>query len=359
MIVTFPIVLLLFDYLLYRKLDRWCLLEKIPFFMLSIIFGVLNIFAQKAGGSLVVKKTFNVIYNLFIALKSLVFYLTKTIAPLNLSAIYPSPDHQVINILSTEFLLPALLLFALAITIFYSRKWTRKIIFGSLFFFITILPVLKLIPVGDWVFAADRYMYIPSIGLFYMIGATFVQMYEWSGIYEKARRISLVFLLSMVIIIFSVLTYQRNKVWKNSETLWLNVIKNHPDVALAHNNLGLAYYNKGQLNKAIMEYKEAVKLNPVYTKAYYNIGLVYYYKGLIDASIASYQNALKFASDIEDIIDINNNLGIAYATKGFYMEAVKYYQEVLRITPDDPVVLNNLKIVYNMIRYHKTLEKAK
>jgi tetratricopeptide (TPR) repeat protein len=392
MVITLPFVLLLCDYLSRKDFNRKTILEKVPFFAISGIFGIINLFIHKSAGAISTTRLLTPIDNLLRACKNIIFYLTKTIFPLNLSAIYPYSEE--ISILMPEFLLPIILLSILGVILLYSRRYSRTVVFGVLFFLVTLLPVIKLVhfPSGGSV-AADRYMYIPSIGLFYVVGLVFYEMYKWGGIYENLKRILSVLILSAVVLSFAVITYQRNMIWKDSETLWLNVIENHPDAgpahynlgrayfnlgrldeaiqeyqttiklypsyAKAHSDLGLAYYNLGKLDKAITEYKEAIKLNSSDSKTFYNLGLAYYYKGLIDASIASYQNALKFASDTEDINNINSNLGNAYAKKGFYEEAIKHYQEALRIIPDDPVALNNLKVVLGLFEHYKTLEEVK
>jgi len=179
--------------------------------------------------------------NILIALKGIVFYLEKTILPMNLSAFYPYP--KTVSITSPSFFLPLIIFSDIIFLIYFSRKFTKKIIFGNLFFMITILPVLKLIPFGD-VPVADRFMYIPSIGLFFIAGIAFNWIYYKKMRWDKLKKISIVFILIMAVFSYSILTVRRNSVWKDGESLWLDVLKKYPEVARAHNNLGVFYYKK-------------------------------------------------------------------------------------------------------------------
>ncbi|MFQ5586515.1 MAG: tetratricopeptide repeat protein, partial [Thermodesulfobacteriota bacterium] len=343
MAVTLPVVLLLFDYLLYRKFDKWALVEKMPFFTLSVFFGVLNILAQKAGDALSTQKTFEVLHNLFIATSSLVFYIKKTILPLNLSAIYPSSQHRAISALSPEFLLPVSILFFMVIVIFLSRRWTRKIVFGSLFFFVTILPVLKLIPVGDETFAADRYMYIPSIGLFYLAGVAFHKLYASESVFHKVKRVSLTFLFCGVVLAYSFLTYQRCNVWQDNETLWLNVLQNYPEAHIAHHNLGVEFKNQGRFNEAIKEFRTALQLRPFDSDASYNLGVVYFKQGRWDEAIEELMGAVRLKPGFAGAHYV---LGLAYMGQGRTDRAIEELLTAVTLKPDYMDARYSLGVAY-------------
>jgi tetratricopeptide (TPR) repeat protein len=248
----------------------------------------------------------------------------------------------VINVLSVEYLLPPFLLIALIAAVFYSWKWTRGIIFGSLFFLVTILPVLKLIPVGD-TFAADRYMYIPSIGLFYIAGVVFNRVYVRNMVYQKSVRITLILLLCVIVFSFSVLTYLRNDVWQDGETLWLDVVEKYPHSTIAHNNLSSVYEEMGLLEKAISEAKTALKLDPDNPFSHYGLGIIYTQKGMVDDAIVEYNKALRIKPDF---VQVRNNLGLIYREKGLFDEAIAEYKEALMIAPQSYHIINNLGVAY-------------
>lgn len=341
MVVTLPLVLLLCDYLFHREFNRRNLLEKIPFFVLSIIFGMATLFIVQTPSSAEGQSTFsNSLINVLMACRGIIFYLYKMVAPFSLSALYPPP--KVINILSPEYFLPPILLVFLIVAIFYSRKRTRVIAFGSLFFFVTILPVIQIMHVGSAI-VADRYMYIPSIGLFYIVGLALYNMYMWKNSFEKVRKVSVILFLSIVISILSVLTYQRSNVWQDSETLWLNVLENYPDVPIAHSNLGNIYADKGLLGAAVNKYREALRLNPRLFEARYNLGVTYHEMGFIDNAIVEYRKALKLNPSKTEV---RNNLGIVLGQKGKYFEAISEFKKVLRIYPNDTKARYYLILAY-------------
>ena len=340
MVVSLPFILLLFDYLSYREFNKSILLEKAPYFLLSVIIGILTIYTQIVGEAVPSTDSLTFVENILTACRGVVFYLTKVILPINLSAFYPYPE--IISIYKPEFFSSLFALLVLTIAVFYSRKYSRRIIFGTLFFIITILPVLKLFPAGA-ASAADRYMYLPSIGLFYMAGLAFYKMYRWEGVFETARKLSVVLFLGVLILTFSVLSYKRNNIWQDGETLWLNVLENYPEVSIAHNNLGHAYTAQGRSNEAIKEYKTALRLDPNYATAHNNLGSIYVDQGLLDEAIKEYKTALRLDPNYATA---HNNLGSIYVDQGLLDEAVKEYKTALRIKPDYVDAHNNLGNAY-------------
>ena len=341
MAVSLPLVLLLTDYLLERKNDIRMVGEKVPFFILSILFGILEIFAQRAEGFLRVEKTYALSQNLLIALKGLVFYLKKTIYPVNLSAYYPYPRIE-IEVLSISGFIHIAGILTLGLIIIYSKRWTKDILFGSLFFVATILPVLQIIPVGG-AFVADRYMYIPSIGLFYLLGVAVNKIYTMDGSYSWTNRVLIVLFVGTVVVIFGVLTYRRNAVWQSNETLWQDTVKKEPLASIAHNNLGNVYYYKRELDKALEEYQKALVLNPNYSLAHNNIGNVYFEKGDFNKAIKHYLQALEIEPDFKEA---NYNLGITYQKMGLFDKAIKAYKKVLEQSPEFYKAHYNLGVIY-------------
>jgi len=168
MAVTLPLIFMLLDYFNDRKIDKRSVLEKIPFFAVALIFGIGNLYFQAKFGA--TGLTEGLSFRVYFFLKAIVFYLGKIFAPLNLSAMYPYYHVTPERFSEVKYYI-MILLFLFAV-VFLSRKYSKKVIFGSAFFIITILPVLKIVPAGE-VFVADRYMYLPSIGIFFIL-AVFV-----------------------------------------------------------------------------------------------------------------------------------------------------------------------------------------
>ena len=161
MAVTLPAVLLLIDYYRSGKLTRGNIIAKVHFFAVSAAVSFIAVMTQRAQE--VIERTqevFGSLMNVYVAVKGICFYLWKIIIPVHLSAIYPMPP----AVRGGELALDIAVVAALSLAIYFSRKKSRIYIFGGLFFLITILPVLKFIPIGNAIFAADRYTYVPSIG---------------------------------------------------------------------------------------------------------------------------------------------------------------------------------------------------
>ena len=338
--ITLPFILFLCDYLCARAWTPRTLVEKVPFVMVSALFSVVTVLSLQSSGNINAARFSALGDNVLVACWGLAFYLGKTLAPVGLSALYPYPPE--ISLRLPAFFLPPILLLALAAGVWISRRYTRAVVFGSLFFFITLLPLLRIIPIRGAV-TADHFMYIPSIGLFYLAGVAFQRVYTWKTRWEGAKKVFLRAVLSLTILTLSVLTWQRCNVWQDSETLWLNVLEAHPEVPIVHNNLGAAYGRKGLLEEAIVEYEKALALDPKYVLAHNNLGFAYGRKGLLEEAIVEYKKAL--ALDPKSVI-ARNNLGNVYGMKGLLEEAITEFKKALAVAPDYPLAHNNLGYTY-------------
>ena len=164
--VSFPLVLLCYEYLKKGKPDRTVLAGTLPFFACAAVFAVITVFSQHTA----IRHVSPVWFNILVACRGLLFYLEKTFAPVKLSCIYPYPA---LNHIPFVFFVSPVVVAVCAGLVIFSRRYTRIVIFGTLFFLAAIFPSLQVVPVGS-AFAADRYTYLPSIGLFYIAAEGFV-----------------------------------------------------------------------------------------------------------------------------------------------------------------------------------------
>jgi tetratricopeptide (TPR) repeat protein len=407
MAVTLPLVLILLDYFSGKKISPGSLKNKIPFFALSLLFGIFALLSQQ--GAIRVDYTGDSSFrNILIAFHGLVFYLEKMFLPVRLSSLYMY-SAKYFAIMQTGFLLSPFIVAALSTLIIYSAKFTRKVIFGSLFYVITLLPVLQLIPVGHG-FAADRYTYIPLIGIFYILGAGFFYLYGKQWRYTGFLKTTLVIITVLSLTTLGFFTWNRTHVWKDGITLWGNVIKHYPLNSIAYNNRGAAYFvNKqydgairdltgaiaispnydqananlcriyittGEKNKALPFCLKAIQVNPRMDDVYNLLGNLYYeqdknaaiflYKKSIEAkpgnerayynlcttylSMQEYENAenaCRKAIEIDPgFADAYNNLGNVYLATGRQKEAVVSYKKALELNPDIGAAHNNLGTIY-------------
>lgn len=256
--VTAPVILLVIDYFNHREINLKSLAEKTPFFIIAFIFAAANMHFQALAGT--VGLNADTMVKIYFILKSIPFYLSKLIMPVNLCAIYFYTNVTPSQI--GEMIFNAALLAILSGALLFMFRRSREIFFGGAFFIITLLPVLKIIPFGD-AFAADRYVYLPSIGIFYIFSVTAagVVTTKTKQLPDIIKKISL-FFITLIIIALSVLTWQRCQIWKDDETLFHDVAKYYPDNPMVDNHLGLSYVRQGDFENAIKYFKKGLSENP-------------------------------------------------------------------------------------------------
>jgi tetratricopeptide (TPR) repeat protein len=361
-------VLILTDYFKGRKIDKKTLTEKVPFFVLAFLFGVVAIIAQRSVGATQLTAGFSFPQRIVFASYEFISYLAKLVFPLNISSYYPYPLIKG----GIPFLYYAclILLSGLIAYTLYSRRFTNKILFGIGFFAITVLLVLQLLPVGKAIMA-DRYSYIPSIGIFYLAGEGF--MYLWN----KPLKWPAIALLGLSSILFSIKTYSRSAVWKDDMTLWNDVISRDRNVAEAYYSRGILYMNEkrnveaikdfnrvielepgfansyngrgviftweGKNNEAISEFNKAIELNAGYAEAYNNRGLVFLNSRRIEEATRDFSKAIELK---EGYAEAYWNRGTAFANAGRSDEAIKDFTKAAELKPVDPQAYNDRGSAY-------------
>jgi tetratricopeptide (TPR) repeat protein len=219
--------------------------------------------------------------------------------PVRLSCQYPFP--AINQIYRPIFLLSSIFVAVLAAAVIISKRYTRKILFGSLLFLIILLPALQLIPFGNSI-SSDRHAYIALIGLFYLIG----ELTLW--IYSRLRKYTKIPFLILLIAItgaLAFLSWHRCKVWKDSLSLWSDVLDNYPNLPIAYYNRGLAYFDKNEFDKALLDYNRALRISPNFLEPYMKRAWIYVIKGQYDKAI----------SDYSQVIRANPNFALAYVNR--------------------------------------------
>jgi tetratricopeptide (TPR) repeat protein len=183
---------------------------------------------------------------------------------------------------------------------------------------------------------ADHYQYVASIGLITLFSAGLAHL---AG-YLKQRRPWLEVMVCLgLLLALGTLTWRQARIYYNAETLWQTTIRRNPGCWMACNNLGLDYFQQGQVDDAIAQYQRAMAIQPNDAQAHYNLGLVYFRQGWMDEAIAQYQTALAIQPDYANA---HNNLGLIYSRLGRMDEAIAQYQTALTITPNVADVHYNL-----------------
>jgi tetratricopeptide (TPR) repeat protein len=274
MAVSMAVILPLIDYYSGRKLiDKKVILEKIPFFLIALIFGILAYTAQKQTKAIVFTD-YSLYDRILFAAYGVTTYLWKSQLPINLSCFYDYPLKGTYG----WYIVYAIIVLALCWLVYKSVKHTRIILFGMLFFIFSLVMILQIIPVGGAIIA-DRYTYIAYIGLFFMIGHGIDYVWKNKTPKFKILKPALTIILSVFILCLAIGTYQRCKVWKDTLSIWNDALEKYPSTIKGYNGRGDAYNEKHQYKLAIKDFDKALEMKVDYSDAYYNRGLAYYWLG--------------------------------------------------------------------------------
>ncbi len=332
--VIFPLILILFDFYFEGNINKKKIIEKVPFFEISFIFGIIGMWVLKIDQPPTYLTISERILNVLI---SVPFYLSKIFLPLKLSPRYPIHANEIFPNPLTVFVLTIVVLI---IIIYFSNKYRREFIFGFLFLLITLIPIIPLIL--DGFPHADRYTYISSIGIFYLISKLLIDLFNKKFKKKWLVRIPLLIFLSGILFTLSFLSWQKCHVWKNDITLWNDALKSYP-THIVYDNRGSAFAKKGYIDNAISDFSMALKIHPNY-ETFYNRGLAYSNK-------ANYEKAIK---DYNKSIELNpryakafNNRGFAYAKKSKLDFAIRDYSSAIELAPNYIIAYFNRAIAYS------------
>jgi protein O-mannosyl-transferase len=330
MAVTLPAILILLDYYSGRKFNNKSIIDKIPFFLLALAAGIITIFSEKITDIITANDLIhNSIFNkFFIFSYSVSFYIINLIAPFKLSALHPSPE-IIDGFLPIKYYLSAILIIIITGIIYKTRKTGKEVIFGTLFFFFTIS--VTLIP-GKIRFAevAERYTYIPYLGLFFIITILY-------KLKPKSQKL-IVLIAVFIILCFSVISYNRNKIWSNALSLFNDVVEKYPGSSIAYNYRGIAKSDIGDKNGAIEDFNRAIELNPQFAFAINNRGLAEYALGNKHGAIEDYKKAIEI---YPKLAKASYNIDLAKAYHDYNQEYINDYNKAIEINPDDVLALLN------------------
>jgi len=393
MLVSAPVVLLLLDYWPLRRFEqpsatkrkatilkpgnqrriiRRLFLEKIPLLVLSAGACVITFILQKRAAGAIPPLPFP--WRLQNAFASYVIYVWETLWPTRLAVFYPHPDNT-LAIWEVILAIGFLLAITVAAIVFRSK---RPYLFTGWFWYLGMLvPVIGLVQVGEQGHA-DRYTYLPHIGLFLLA----VWLVADLTAVRRSRSRFAVATAVVIIVALAWAAFIQTSYWRNSETLWTHALAVTSDNDVAHNNLGYLCVDRGELDKAIshfetalrirsgkpdthydvgsafvqmnladalarkgqsdeamVHYEEAIKLQPNYADAYYNRGNVLFAKGRIDEAVADWEKTLQIQPNDADA---HTCLGNALLRQGSPKEAIAHYERALALAPEDPHSRNNI-----------------
>src|SRR5882724_2014135 len=332
MLVTLPFVLLLLD---YWPLDRiegqlWKrIAEKIPLIALSAVSSVITFLVQKgAVGQTEELPIFERINN---AVVSYVLYIWQMLWPVNLAVFYPHPENRL-----PLWEIACCLLVLMCITVAAIALRTRRpyLLTGWLWYLGMLLPVIGLVQVG-WQGRADRYTYLPQIGLY--IAATWT-VADWTALYRHRRTI----LSTAAIIVIAALSaraWVQTSYWRDNETLFRHALAVTVNNDVAENNLGIVFLAQGKVDEAISLLQAAVDLRPDNSPAHENLAKALLQKGQVADALIHYRKLLELQPEN---IEVHNIVGTILVQQGRVQEGVEEWQKVLSVEPDNGNAMSNL-----------------
>ena len=393
MLVSAPIILLLLDYWPLRRFEqrsstngrtkssrageqmraiRRLFLEKVPLLVLAAGSCVITFILQKrTTGAIPPLPLFWRVQNAF---TSYLIYVWKIFWPTDLAVFYPHPND---TLPVWQVVLAIVFVLAITIVAIICRR-ERPYLFTGWFWYVVMLgPVIGLVQVGEQGHA-DRYTYLPHIGLFLLI-VWFVG--DVTAVSPFRSRVAMA-AAAVIIGAVTLAAFVQTSYWRNSETLWTHALTVTSDNDVAHNNLGYlcvdrdeldkaishfetalrirsgkrdphydvgtafmqmnlanALARKGRSDEAVIHYNEAIRLQPYYADAYYNRGSVLFAKGRTDEAVADWEKTLQIEPSYADA---HTGLGNALLRKGFLREAISHYEQALALAPEDPHCRNNI-----------------
>jgi protein O-mannosyl-transferase len=361
MLVTLPFVLLLLDYWplgrgpAFAKLpspkrfgesratarqadvgSQWSVVrglvfEKIPLFALSAASCLATLLVQRqAAGSIDQLPFASRVNN---AIFTSIAYIWQMLWPVKLSVFYPHPDNR---LLFWQVVLAVALLIAITAAVIALRQKRPYLITGWFWYLGMLVPVIGLVQVGEQA-RADRYTYLPQIGLYLALTWTIADL----SVPWRRRREILGVAAAVVITALTWRAWIQTSYWKNSETLWTHTLAVTTDNDVAHNNLGFIFLQRGELDEAISHFQTALNIRANSPQTHYNLGSALVHnnlgnalvrKKLVDEAIAHYEKAVELRPDYADG---HYNLGSALLQEGRIDEAIAHWQKTVSIQPND------------------------
>jgi tetratricopeptide (TPR) repeat protein len=347
-----------------RQAVQPLLREKIPFFALTLLSSLVTLYAQR--NAMAPLETLSMAKRISNALISYVHYIGKMIWPTNLAFIYPLPD----AIPGWQVVGAAVLLAGITLLAIRGMKRFPYLMVGWLWYLGTLVPVIGLVQVGSQAMA-DRYTYVPLIGLF------ITAVWGLTALTNNLpyRRVFLPVAAGVLLIVLMAMTWKQVSCWKDSMTLFQHALNTTTRNSIAHSMLAGSLYEEGKYEEATYHYREAVRINPKRQKWHYNLGNALAFQGQNDEAEVQYREELRFnprhafthynlanllvwRGQISEAMEhyrqaiVSNpnyarahyTLGTLLAVQGKIDEAIVHFREALRIKPDFKEAFDNLQI---------------
>jgi len=351
--VTLPLILLAIDYFRNKKITLRDVKDKSPLFILSLVFGILSVYAANFSlnyqDPYITNQTLSFLNRILLSCYALFFSAGKLVWPVALSCVYPLSIYLRENLFIFPFILAGILF-----VVFFQKRTPQSLFlrFGTLFFLITLAPFLHMYGVSDSIIG-DRYLYIPSIGIFLIMAFLINRLFKAKFFNTKMEKLSLAAGTTFYIIFLCVLSMQQIGVWKNSETLWTDVIKKYPFAHFAYNSRGSFYFQNGKFMPALSDFSKLIILTPNDSEAYLNHANTLARLGFVKGAIASYTKTIELAPKPSAYVNRGNMLFLT----GAHLEALEDYDKSIQMDSGQASAYFNRAMLFKKLNnYPKALE---
>jgi protein O-mannosyl-transferase len=361
--VSLPVILLIGDWYT-RRINRRSWVAVLPFFVLAAGFAAIAVYGQWSEESLKAGAMYSPLHRVLLASHSLGFYIIKQVWPHPLSVVYEFP----VDVIAHSAFSPLRTMAMAGIFLWMARR-NRLALFGGAFFLITLLPMLNLFPAGVQV-VADRFSYLPALGF----GLLLALLWQWTVTRARKTGWHLPIHLGglLLLLVLAGVTWQRNKVWENSYTLWTHTLKVMPESYTAMMNLGVWHLNANDTAAAMALAERLTRLHPHLMDGYLLRGLAHHRMGQHEQAVADFTRAINHMPEESQLLtyraqvfmdqekprqalaDIETALslaparadawhmkGLAHALLEEYEQAVAAFTTALELVPGQPDALLN------------------
>jgi len=343
MAVTLPAVMILLDYWPLGRFDArkgnrilWQMKEKAPFFILAAAFAAIAFYVQYFMPStrLVKSALLPLDYRLINAGVSFAAYLEKTFWPLGMAVFYPFP----VSFTAQQMIVSFTLISVVSVVVLIKAKRAPYLLTGWLWFVITILPVIKIVQIGNDAMA-DRYHYLPSIGISVMVAWGVSALFKS----ESAGKYILLPSAIAAVAMLAVLTWHQCGYWRDSVTLFSRALAVTKNNHVAHGQLGQALLEQGKNEEAVVHFDEALRLSPDYPEVYNQRGAAFIALGQYQKAIDDFGENMRLMPE-----DSNpyNNRGYVHIKLGKYQLALADFNKAIELNPDDAHAYVNRAFIY-------------
>ena len=346
MAVALPLTLVAIDFYCKREVSlKTALLEKIPFLLLALVFGVVAVGAQAEQGAVQELALFSFYERLLFACYGILLYLFRAVAPVGLSAFYPYPL-RVGGGLPPVFYIAPFVVAIIAAAVYWSTRRGNDVAFGAIFFLLNVALVLQVFPVGSAI-TADRYTYVSYVGVGFIIASGF--RYLIRGPLERHRKMRTAVIVSLAMLgaISLFAARARCEVWKDNITLWTDVIGKYPTLGVAYSKRARSYMQQGQFDRAMSDLERGLSLDPEDQQALTNRGTIWFLKGNDQKALADLDKAIRLKR--ADAAALNSRGAVRFDL-GEHDRALEDFNTAIKLKKDYAEALLNRAVTLSTMK---------